>query len=127
VSEDLPQTRLSGTLFNPPKARARASVSYQSQQLSGSVYLNYTGALADRRFAAPARIAPQATVDLALRYNALAIESEEPGLALSLVVNNVLNKQPQVIRTTGPTDTPYDSTNYSPIGRFIAFGVSRRW
>lgn len=127
VNEDLPHTSLSGALFNPPKVRARASVSYQSQELSSSVYLNYTGALADRRFAAPARIAPQATLDLALRYNALASEGEEPGLALSLIVNNVLNKQPQVIRTTGPTDTPYDSTNYSPIGRFIAFGVSKRW
>lgn len=127
VSDDLPQTDLSGALFNPPKVRARASVSYQSQRLSGSAYLNYIGALADRRFASPARIAPEATLDLALRYTVLPGADEEPGLALSLVVNNVLNRKPQVIRTTGPTDTPYDSTNYSPIGRFVAVGVSRRW
>lgn len=127
VSEDLPQTGLSGTLFNPPRFRARANISYQSQQFSGSAYLNYTGALADRRFAMPAHIAPQATVDLAIRYTVLPGDGEEPGLALSLVVNNVLNKKPHVIRTTGPTDTPYDSTNYSPIGRFVAVGIARRW
>ncbi|MDP3551122.1 MAG: TonB-dependent receptor [Novosphingobium sp.] len=127
VSEDLPQTSLSGTLFNPPEIRARASVSYRSQQFTGSAFLNYSGALSDRRFALPARIAPQATLDLALRYTALHASAEEPGLALSVVVNNALNKQPQAIRTTGPTDTPYDSTNYSPIGRFVAVGISRRW
>jgi outer membrane receptor protein involved in Fe transport len=73
------------------------------------------------------RIASQATVDLALRYTAIAGVGDEPGLALSLVVNNIANKKPQIIRTTGPTDTPYDSTNFSPIGRFVALGVSRRW
>lgn len=127
VSEDLPQTSLAGTLFNPPEVRARASVSYRSRQFTGSAFVNYSGALSDRRFASPARIAPQATLDIALRYTAPHSHAEEPGLALSLVVNNALNKQPQSIRTTGPTDTPYDSTNYSPIGRFIAFGISRRW
>ena len=128
VSATLPQADLSGTLFNPPRYRARGSVSFQSPKLMASAYINYTGALADRRFASTTRIAPQAIVDLALRYTAIAgTGSDDAGLALSLVVNNVANKRPQVIRTTGPTDTPYDSTNFSPIGRFVAFGLSRRW
>lgn len=127
VNAALPQADLAGALFNPPKFRGRGSVAYQSREVLASAYLNYTGALADRRFATLARIAPQATFDLALRYSAIVGAGDEPGLALSLVVNNVANKKPQIIRTTGPTDTPYDSTNYSPIGRFVAVGLSRRW
>lgn len=127
VSETLPRADLSGTLFNPPKFRARGSLTFQTTNVLASAHVNYTGALADRRFASATRIAPQATVDLAMRYTVIAGTQDEPGLALSLVVNNVSNKKPQVIRTTGPTDTPYDSTNFSAIGRFVAVGLSRRW
>jgi iron complex outermembrane recepter protein len=38
-----------------------------------------------------------------------------------------LNDKPQLIEITGPTDTPYDSTNFSPIGRFMAVGIRRQW
>lgn len=127
VSETLPKAELSGTLFNPPTFRARGSLTFQSRKVLASAYVNFTGALADRRFANTTRIAPQATLDLALCYTALAGTNDEPGLALTLVVNNAFNKKPQVIRTTGPTDTPYDSTNFSAIGRFVALGLSRRW
>lgn len=127
VSEALPSADLSGTLFNPPKFRARGGLSLRTPRVLGSVHVNYTGALADTRFGTRARVVPQTTLDLALRYTAVAGTGPEAGLALSVVVNNVTNKKPQVIRTTGPTDTPYDSTNFSPIGRFVAIGVSRRW
>lgn len=128
VSQTLPQADLSGILFNPPKYRARGTLSFQSRAFLASVHVYYTGALDDRRFASAARIAPQATADIALRYTAIAGSSrDEAGLALSLVINNAFNRKPQVIRTTGPTDTPYDSTNFSPIGRFVALGLSRRW
>lgn len=125
----LPQTLLSGQVFNPPRARARSGVTYQSPRFAGSVFTNYTGALRDARFAQTARLPGQVTFDMALRYDliARATPDAEPPLALSLTVNNLWNARPDRIAVTGPTDTPFDSTNYSAIGRFIAIGVARRW
>src|SRR5690554_4765500 len=127
LTSDLPQVELAGTVFNPPKLRARAGVNYRISGLRLSSSLNYTGALHDQRFAAEARIAPSATLDMGASYDVIAGEGAEPALSLSITINNVFNDKPDLIRTTGPTDTPYDSTNFSPIGRFIAVGIRRYW
>lgn len=123
----LPEVRLAGTLFNPPRVRARANINYRSGALRLSSAVNYTGALEDNRFAQTARIEPGATIDFSASYDLIPGEGRDPGLSLSLAINNLLDDEPQIIRTTGPTDTPYDSTNFSPIGRFVAFGIRRRW
>lgn len=123
----LPAVQLAGTVFSPPSARARANFGYQDVHWRLGGAINYTGALADKRFATVTRLAPQATVDLAARYDFLPRPDGQPGLAISLIVNNLFDARPRAIRTTGPTDTPYDSTNYSAIGRFIALGISRHW
>ena len=127
LTSALPPVQLAGTVFNPPQLRMRATASYESGRLRVSPALNYTGALADRRFTTASRLAPTLTIDLAIRYVVIKGAGADPGLAVSLITTNVLNDKPDPIRTTGPTDTPYDSTNYSPIGRFIAVGVTRRW
>lgn len=127
LTSTLPEVQLAGTVFSPPKVRLRGTAGFERGNFQASSSLNYTGALADRRFATAARIAPSATLDFGLRYALVRGKDEEPGLAISLVVNNVFDNKPQIIRITGPSDTPYDSTNYSPIGRFVAVGVTRRW
>ena len=49
------------------------------------------------------------------------------GLDLILAAQNLLDTAPPLI-TTGPvTDTPYDSTNYSPVGRFVSFTIAKKW
>jgi len=127
LTPDLPQVELAGTVFNPPKFRARVAANYRINGFRLSSSLNYTGALRDQRFAAEARIAPSATLDMGASYDLIAGKGVEPALSLSITINNVFNDKPDIIRTTGPTDTPYDSTNYSPIGRFIAVGIRRYW
>lgn len=127
LTSDLPQVELAGTIFNPPKLRARAAVNYRINGFKLSSSLNYTGALQDQRFAAEARIAPSATLDMGASYDVIAGEGAEPALSFSITINNIFNDKPDLIRTTGPTDTPYDSTNFSPIGRFLAVGIRRSW
>lgn len=127
LTDALPAVQLAGTVFNPPGWRVRGGATYQDRRMAASAFVNYTGGLADRRFAAAATLDPRATLDLAVRYDVIPGAGREAALAVSLVVNNLFDTRPQVIRTTGPTDTPYDSTNYSPVGRFVAIGLSRRW
>lgn len=122
----LPQVQLAGTLFNPPSIRFRAMAGYSSPRIQINAALNYTGALNDVRFTAPGRLTPGATLDLSAQYALILDGDGKPSLSLSLSVTNLLDRRPGKIRTTGPTDTPYDSTNYSPIGRFIAVGIRGR-
>lgn len=123
----LPEVKLAGSVFSPPKFRAKAGVSYRDGGLRLSSALNFTGALKDARFATPIKISKSATLDVSGSYDLIAGEGRDPGLSLSFTINNLLDDKPQIIGTTGPTDTPYDSTNFSPIGRFIAIGIRRKW
>lgn len=127
LTPDLPAVQLAGTVFNPPEFRLRAGAGLQSRTVQVSVGFNYTGALEDRRFATTNRLAPSATVDLSAQYALVPGDNDRPRLALSLSVSNLFNDKPELIGVTGPTDTPYDSTNYSPIGRFVAVGIRGRW
>lgn len=127
LTPSLPEVELAGNVFSPPNYRLRASANYEIGGFRLTSAINYTGALADRRFATERRLAPSATVDLGASYDVIAGEGRDPGLSVSLTVNNLFDDSPEVIRTTGPTDTPYDSTNFSPIGRFIAIGIRKHW
>jgi len=127
IVAELPEVKLAGSIFSPPKFRARAGINYQSGDLRLASTLNFVGALTDARFATASKISKSANFDLGASYDLIRGEGKDAGLSLSVTINNVLNDKPEVIRTTGPTDTPYDSTNYSPIGRFVAIGVRRQW
>jgi iron complex outermembrane recepter protein len=127
LTPDLPSIMLAGTLFSPPEFRFRATGSFQAGGLDLSTSLNFTGALEDQRFATQTRIGSSATVDLGASYEIIAGKGKDAGLSVSVTINNILNDKPKTIRTTGPTDTPYDSTNSSPIGRFVAIGIRRNW
>jgi outer membrane receptor protein involved in Fe transport len=127
LTDALPPTRLAGTLFNPPRLRARGSVQYESPRLHAAMFANYTGKLTDARFATATSIEASTTFDFSASYDLIEGPGTDPGLAVSLTINNLFNEKPPLITQTGPTDTPFDSTNYSPIGRFVAVGISRTW
>ncbi len=127
VTTDLAAVPLSGTIFNPPRYRARGTASYQSGRLGANLAVNYIGALRDRRFRDEQRLSPSAIVDFGLSYAIVGRRGREPGLELSLNVQNLFDDQPDGLIQTAPTDTPYDSTNYSPLGRFVSVGIRSHW
>lgn len=127
VVPDLPEVQLSGTVFNPSRYRARGLARYEAGPFRGNVAVNYIGALDDPRFADPTRTSPSATVDLGITYDVIEGQGREPGLSVSLIVQNLFDFEPERIRGLGPTDTPFDTTNFSAIGRFIAVGIRRQW
>lgn len=127
LTADLPEVQLAGAVFNPPRYRARASGRVVADGFRASLTANYTGPLVDRRFAIEQRIEPGATVDLGLSYEITKGVGRDPGLTIAMNIQNLFDDEPPLIGQTGPTDTPYDSTNYSPIGRFVSFGIRGHW
>ena len=124
---DLPYTQLSGTIFNPPKLKFRAGLTYTHGDASAAAFVNYTGSFLDN-LNPPYTSAPAtATLDLDTRIPLFRRHDGRPGAVLSLIVNDVLNTKPPMIIPIDPTETPYDSTNYAPIGRMVGFGLSRSW
>jgi len=127
ITAELPTTQLAGTIFNPAKLRMRSTARFVTGPLTANLAINYTGGLEDRRFDEIRRLASTATVDIGVSYTLVRGEGRDPGLEISLTAQNLFNEEPREIGQLGPYDTPYDSTNYSPIGRFIAFGIRRHW
>lgn len=127
LTEALPTVALSGTVFNPPRYRARGAARLGWDRLTVNLVGNYQSALVDRRPNDTQRLSPFATIDLGLRYTAIRGTGRDPALEFSLTVQNLLDEEPEVLRLVGPTSTPFDSTNFSAIGRFVAFGIRRHW
>lgn len=117
----LPSTDLAGQIFNPPHFRGRAGASYDDDRFGVSAFLNYSGGVTDRRRPIPVKIAPFATADLTARVKLGSLAE------LSLAALNIFDRKPEIIRTTSPADAPYDTTNQSPVGRFIGLTIRRDW
>jgi len=127
VSEAQPVEILSGRIFNPPHWKGRASVAWDHGGLRLTGAVSYIGEILDTRSTPAAHIGGMTTVDLGARYTVRSEGRVFDGLELGLSVSNLLNAMPDPIAATLFYDTPYDSTNYSPVGRFVAFEISKKW
>lgn len=123
----LPATQLAGIIYNPPRWRLRSGLTYGAGAFSLSAFANYSGPVEDNRFVPAYAVRGNTTLDLDARIPLFRRGDGRPGVILSLIANNVLNQKPMAIRTAGTTDTPFDTTNASPIGRMLGFGLSRDW
>jgi outer membrane receptor protein involved in Fe transport len=127
-SVDEAKAELAGFIFNPPHWRGRGTIGWTHRTLTVTSALSYTGRLVDPRFTPSQHIPGQATVDLALRYRTPdAAPRAFRGLDLILSVQNILDTPPPPIAIRAVTDAPYDSTNYSAIGRFVSLSIAKKW
>ena len=85
------------------------------------------GGVADTRAAPAIRQGGMVTQDVTARYAFGDGDGILHRLILSLTVQNLLNDKPPVIATSSYYETSYDSTNYSPVGRYIGMGVTKSW
>lgn len=127
LSPSLPVLPLAGVIFNPPHWRAQTTAGWSKGPLMLTAAANYTGGVRDARFDPAVPIDGMATFDLTARYRIEHAALLLNGLDLTLSVQNVFNEKPDPIAVSIPYDTPYDSTNYSPVGRLIAFQVRKTW
>lgn len=118
---DAPWTKLAGTVFHPARFRARGGVAWANEELSVSAFVSHSGALDDARRATTVRVRGLTSFDL---NGDLRIAN---GTRLSVSALNLFNAKPAAIFTASPAETPYDTTNYSPAGRFLGITLRQEW
>jgi outer membrane receptor protein involved in Fe transport len=118
---------LAGTIFNPPHLRGRAGVSWTHDDLTFTSYANYIGHVRDNRTASTVRVGSMTTLDLTVRYHAPQRTGPLYGIDILASVQNALDAKPSIIATDASYFPPYDSTNYSAIGRFVSLTISKAW
>ena len=108
------------TIFNPVDWRARAGLSWRRADWSAGLSAIYTNAYRDT-LSAPAR-----DIDAALTFDArAAFAFDDRGSDISLSVQNLLDEDPPF--ANNPLGYAFDSQNATPIGRFFALEIRKRW
>lgn len=119
---------LSGTIFNPPRFKGQTGASWSVDGFALSGFVNITGTLRDIRPTTPIRVPGQATVDLTASYE-LPPTSLVGALEIRASVRNAFDVRPPYVQSSGGLAyyVSYDSTNYSPMGRFVSLSLTKTW
>lgn len=116
---------LSGTLFYPARINSRIGAVWHQGGFTASLFGNYKSGMTNT--ADGSNGASFTTFDATLRYDTGARDDAWSNLALELSAQNLLNRAPPLYAATSLTNAPYDSTNYSAVGRFLSLSVSKHW
>lgn len=127
LSAQQPELSLSGTIFNPPRFRAHGGGAWTRGQFTLATYLSYIGGVSDIRETPKVHVKSMTSWDLNLRYRLDNAPSALRGLEIGLAAQNLLNDKPGTIALDAPGSTPFDSTNYSAVGRFLSVSVTKQW
>jgi iron complex outermembrane recepter protein len=122
-----PAVQMAGTIFNPPHWRGRAGAVWEGKRTGFSAFVTYVGSTTDNRFAVTETVGPFVTLDLNASLRTAAEAGALRNLELRLSALNVLNAKPRFIRNSAEEAPPYDSTNQSPVGRFIGASLRKAW
>ena len=127
LTESSATVDMAGTIFNAPRFKARASIGWTDQTITSTLYVNHVSGSEDTRSTPSLGISSQTTFDASIRYRLPQKSGVLNQLSILLNVQNMFNQRPPAITpTNGILDyVNYDSTNFSPIGRFISLTVSK--
>jgi iron complex outermembrane recepter protein len=125
-----PAELISGTIFNPPDFKARASATWQRAGWGFTAAFNYVNSELNNANTPAFPVGSWSTVDVQVSY---AFRTSEVwalrGLKASISVQNIFNRYPPFVAASATTypGLGYDSTNASPFGRFISAYLSKSW
>ncbi|TCM22471.1 MULTISPECIES: TonB-dependent receptor plug domain-containing protein [unclassified Novosphingobium] len=120
VVDGLAAVEMAGTIYYPPHVRVRGGVSIDRGPLSVNAIVNHIGGVKDNRLAAQVNVDGMTTFDLTLKRRF----GDDRSVEAQISAANLFNARPDHIRATG-INLPYDSANYSPIGRYISFSITK--
>jgi outer membrane receptor protein involved in Fe transport len=117
---------LAGMLNNPAKLHGRIGAIWSARGFSASAFANYASGITNP--ADGKKSASFTTFDGTLHYGIGDGRRWWSGLEFALSVINLFDRAPPLYRSAAPAYVaPYDSTNYSAIGRFLSLSASKHW
>lgn len=116
-----------GLIFTPPHWRARGGASWEQEGVQLSAFINHAGSTRDDRFTTPGRVGVFTTLDVSAAVRTTTQSGLFRNLEVRLSAFNLLNEKPDRIRTSSAAQIPFDSTNQSPLGRFVSLMVTKTW
>lgn len=122
-----PVVPLAGTVFHPPHWRGRVGAVWSGARASASAFVNHVGSNRDARYPDDAKVGAFTTVDVSATLQAGASSGPLRNVEFRLTVLNLFNEKPDIVRSPFPNAAPFDSTNQSPVGRFVAASIRKVW
>ncbi len=125
--ETMPNLRLSGTIANPAKFRARGGLTWRHGALTSTLSANYVADEIDNGDTTEVPVGSWTTADLTLSY-VIGAGSGKP-LKIGLAVSNLFDTTPPYTVSTALAwpGIHYDSTNTSIVGRFVTLSLTKDW
>lgn len=123
ASEQAPLRDIVDTTGNALALRLRGSLSWQRDQWSANLFVNYTDDYTDDLSRPQRDIASWTTVDMQLAYQIPARARWLGDLELSISAVNAFDKDPPFNNSR----TGYDRANADPIGRTISARITKWW
>jgi len=121
-----PEYPLSGTLFNPPKVSGRVGAVWGQGGFTASLFANYRSGVTN--LVNHVKSASFTTFDAALHYATGKRDDAWSGMDFALSMDNAFDRDPPLYQVASPLyAAPYDSTNYSAIGRYLSVSVSKHF
>ena len=119
---------LSGVLFGPPKLKSRLGAVWTNGGLSVSGFANYIdGVIGPAAEGGKEKSGSFTTFDTTVRYDTGPGRGAWSDLEFGLSAQNLLNRAPPGYPPASSSFAPYDSTNYSAIGRFVSLSVVKHF
>ncbi|MFC5437218.1 TonB-dependent receptor plug domain-containing protein [Rhodanobacter umsongensis] len=116
---------LAGTLFHPAKTSTRLGAVWSQGGISASLFGNYKSGVTDTVHGTKG--ASFTTFDTTLRYDTGKRDDMLADMSFELAAQNLLDRAPPLYVAASLTYAPYDSTNYSAMGRFLSLSVTKHW
>ena len=128
TSAGQPEQTLAGTAYYPARLKGRIGAVWTSGGFAASGFVNYIGGVTNTNLATVTeKTASFTTLDTTINYSTSNRAGAFSGMTFGLSVQNLLDRKPPLYTIPNPSYLPYDTTNYSAIGRFVSVSVSKHW
>jgi iron complex outermembrane receptor protein len=122
-----PEQELAGTVFYPPRVRARGGATATRRGWSATGTVNYTGRESNILVTGSPRVASWTTIDAQLAY-VMPQGELLAGFRASLTVINLMNRNPPYLQFNAyRTGFNLDLANVTPLGRFVTLQLQKSW
>lgn len=119
---------ITGMVYNPARFNGRIGAVLDRRGFTAAAFTNSTSGVTNTLDGK--KTASFTTIDATLRYSTGDRDNAWSGLEFALAAQNLFNRAPprHAALSLGTRQVPpYDSTNYSAIGRFLSFSVEKHW